>query len=379
MFKKLLFSAFMVGFALTANAQIATPRLDNGFRSYGAAAAGWRYNSAISFTSVTAEGKAELDDEEEGDVKTGLPATGPDDGGSIPFMLAAYRGETWGAELYTNFTNGESMDVEMDIDVASGVEEFNMYKEHKERRLNFAYVVGETVSVGLGYSSVILQTKKEIAGSNYLLNTSPTPVYGSLDREETSKVTTNSMGLSASVRLAEIFFIALGMENVTETGTFESETVSVISGVGTTTSTVGTDYVDNGWTNTMFGLGLIYGQPDDTQFRIEYAAISSPESEEEADGDKVASEHPATITTSATLEVKWNDILITYQNERKKEDELNDVDTETVTTMMGLGWQPMEGLAVSLYSYNKEVTMNNSLGEIKLKPSGFRLSFGYNF
>ncbi|MBU2514995.1 hypothetical protein KJ966_27050 [bacterium] len=397
MLKKALFSAFLVGFALTANAQIATPQLDTGFHSYSGAAAGWRYNSSIDIVGLSAEGKTEYEGEESGDVKAGLPAKGPDESGSIPFLLAAYRGETWGAELYTNLTSGLNSDIEIDLNITGGLDTMNIYKEEKEKRLNLAYVFGEMLSVGLGYSSINLENKYEVDAASAVfpvIDPSTGAVLGSttttIDIDLTKKFTTTALGLSASLRMADMFFIAAGMENVNQTGTYEQEAILNVTGVGTFTDSVGTDYVENSWTNTMYGLGVVYGEPDETQFRMEYSVISSPKSEKDADGDKKASDHPATTTTFATLEVKWNNVLIAYQNEVEKEEELNDNDSESVTTLMGLGWQPMEGLTVSLYSFNREVTMNvanvsvagvtsYAVEEIKVKPSGFRIFLGYNF
>ncbi len=383
MLKKLLLAASLIALAFSANAQVATPQLDAGFATYGGAAAGWRFNSTVNLVGLIADGKAELDGTEEGDIVAGFNAKGPDESGSIPFLLAALRGETWGAELYTNITNGLNTDIEMEFDtpVGDGIDEYNVYKEEKEKKLNLAYVLGETLSIGIGYSSINLTTKSISKGSNYLATTVPFNIYGTLDNEEVVEKTTNAIGVTASLRLAEIFFLAAGMEQVTENGTHKTDRTVVITvpAPSTIVTDKTEDYVENSWTNTLIGFGIMLGEPDDVQFRAEYASITSPESEKEAEGDKLASAHHATTHTFATVEVKWNNILLAYQSEVETEAELNDEESETKTTLMGLGWQPLEGFTASLYSFNRVITSETALGEVKVNPVGYRIFLGYNF
>jgi hypothetical protein len=377
MFKKILFTAFLACFALSANAQIATPQLDAGFHTYGGAAAGWRYGSTINLVGLSAEGKAKFNDEEVGDVTSGMNAKGPEDSASpIPFLLAAYRGETFAGELYSNIADGLKTDVEMELNIFGYPDTINVYSEEKELRVNLAYVIGDMVSVGLGYSSISDKTKIQKSGSNVLLQSDPTPVFGLYDSEEVSETTTVGTSVSASFRLAEIFFIAAGMESVIENGTFKNEEATSLGSI-----TVDGDYVENTWTNTMYGVAFLTGDPGETQFRAEYSMISSPESEKDAEGSKFKASHPQTTTTFATVEAKFSDFLIAYQSETEKEAELNDKEKESVKTLMGLGWQPMSGLTVSLYAFENKTTQTDSSKNTEqiFNPKGYRFFIGYNF
>ncbi len=359
MLRKLLITAVLTGFALSANAQIATQQLDAGFPTYGGAAAGWRFNSNVSIIGVSAEGKNEHDGVETGEVKAGLNAEGPDDSSALPFMAAAYRGETWAGELYTNLTNGLNYDAEIDLNAGLSFDTFNIYKEKKQQRLALAYIYDEMVSIGIGYKNTNLKTRTELAGT-----TSET--------QETKDLTTTGLSASISWRLAEIFFLAAGMESVTENGNYESASSSTAASDG--------GYVENTWTNTFYGIGLMSGDPSETQFRLEYSVISSPEAEADAEGDKAAAKHPETTHSFATIEAKFSGLLIAYQNETKLEKELDNVEKEIVTTMLGLGWQPRQGLMFSIYSWDRKSTLTHgTLGEIVMNPTGFKAVIGYNF
>lgn len=368
MFKKLLFTAFLACFALSANAQIATPQLDAGFHTYGGAAAGWRYGSTVNLTGISAEGKVELDGEEVGDVTTGLNAKGPEDSASpVPFLLAAYRGETVAAELYSNIGDGLKTDVEMEnVDLGYGApaDSFNLFTEKKELRLNAAYVIGEAISIGVGYFSINEKERQE-AEITAAATTS----------EVETETTETGTSLSASFRIADMFFVAAGMEMVSLTGTKTSDTTSPLG-----TDSSDQDFVENSWNNTMWGVGFISGEPEETQFRVEYGQISSPESEEEAESaDEADSVHPQTTTSFASAEVKFNNFLLGVLNETEKQAEINDEEVEKVTTSIGLGWQPMEGLTASLYSVNHKKTTTTNDGEFEVNPTGYRFFIGYNF
>ncbi len=346
MLKKFLLTAFLVGFAFSADAQIATPQLDSGYHTYGGAAAGWRYGNTVAITAISAEGKTEYEGEEGGDVVAGLNAVGPEDSSSpIPFALAAFRGETIAAELYSNLGDGIKTDVEEN-------ENSNFYQEEKELRFNLAYVISETVSIGLGYYSMNY-TSKSVKDST----------------EDSTDLTTTGTSLSASVRLADIFFVAGGMETVNQVGTYDKKGSEPSSG----------DFVENSWTNTMFGLGIVTGDPGDTQFRVEYSMINSPESEKTETG-KAPSEHPETKTTFVSAEAKFGEFLIGYLSETEKQAEIGGKkEVETITTSMGVGWVPREGLSVSLYSLNNKRTDKQDIGESTANLTGFRFFVGYNF
>lgn len=366
MLKKLIFTAFLACFALSANAQIATPQLDAGFHTYGGAAAGWRYGSTVSLTGLSSEGKVEYDGEEVGDVTSGLNGKGPEDSSTpAPFFLGAYRGETFAAELYSNLSDGLKTDIEMEN--VGGLSKYNIYNEKKESRVNLAYVIGESISVGFGYYTVTNKEKSEQEATGF-----------EATAEEEIKET--GISLTASVRLADIFFVAAGMESVSQKGTYESS--STITGLGTTAADQ--DYVDNSWNNMMWGAGAVVGDPGDTQFRVEVGQIISPESEEEADSgstSEITSSHPQTTTTFVSAEARFGEFLFGVLSENEKEKELNDSESESTTTSAGLGWQPMEGLTLSLYALNHKITQTDTANDIDfvINPTGYRFFVGYNF
>ncbi len=364
MLKKILFTAFLVGFAFSADAQIATPQLDSGFHTYGGAAAGWRYGNTVAITGISVKGKVENDGTEVGDITAGLDAGGPEDSSSpIPFALAAFRGESLAGELYSNLGDGLKTDAE--IDGITNIEKRNNYSEEKELRINLAYVLGETLSIGLGYSSENDKTQEDIESVAYVT---------SLKLE--TDVNTVGTSLSASYRLADIFFVAAGMESVKQTGTSKSEGTN--QGVA---QNYDKNFVENSWTNTMYGLGVLIGDPGETQFRVEYSMISSPESEEKDDtAVEENSLHPQTTTTFISVEAKFGDFLLGYLGETENEAEIgSDPEIETITTSMGIGWVPLEGLSVSLYSLNNKQTTKRDSGDAVANLAGFRFFIGYNF
>ncbi len=370
MLKKILLTAFLVCFALSANAQIATPQLDSGWHTYGGAAAGWRYGNTVAITGFSITGKVESDGTEVGDVNSGLPAGGPEDRESpIPFALAAFRGESLAGELYSNLQDGVKTDVE--LDGIANVNKFNTYTEGKKLRVNLAYVIGETLSIGLGYYKHDDTKKEDFDGLADFGGGFQSTVF-----ESDEELTTTGTSVTASFRLAEVFFLAGGMENVNQTGSFKREGT-----YGASPIPVDKDYVENSWTNTMYGLGVIIGDPGETQFRAEYSQIASPESEEKDDsGQKLTSEHAKTTTTFISAEVKFGDFLIGYQTETEDVAEIGSEDEEeTVLTHVGIGWVPLEGLAVSLYSMNNKKTTKKDSGDSVVHPSGWRLFIGYNF
>ncbi len=362
MLKKLIFSAFAMCFALSAHAQVATPRLNSSFHSYSSAAAGWRYNSNVSLVGVSADGKNEHNGAESGTVKAGMDGEGPDGDNSLPFLSASVRGEAFAVELYTNLTNGGMLDVEMDLFGNPTFNTFNTYTEEKVQSLNLAYMVTEETSIGFGYSNTNLRNKVELIGSAFVW-------------QELTDTTTTRANLSASMRLGEIFFIAAGLESVSEAGTFESYNTSAGYAEG--------DVAKNSWTNTVLGLGLMSGDPDDVQFRLEYSMVSSPESVKEAGSGEIDSKHAATSKSYAEIEAKFGAFLVAYQNEVEVEKELADMERKSVTNMIGIGWHPMEGMMVSLYSWEKSYELDDSstggLGEAVRTPKGYRFAIGYNF
>ncbi len=366
MIRRVLFTAFMTCFALSANAQIATPNLDSGFHTFGAAATGWKTNSNFSIIGKDLKGDVENDATGEktkvGDVKIGPSAAGPNDSAGLsPSLYGVYKGEAFAAELYTTIGDGLKTDIETEITAATTT--LNTYKSEQELIANFSYVFADSLSIGIGYRNLV--NKDKIENTN--------PVFQRIVNKELTTIETN---ITASWKLADIFYLAAGMESINQSGTNKTTNIFPVA------SETEQDFVDNSWANAVYGAGLMTGEPGKMQFRAEYSMKVSPESIKEAEGTKAASNHPQTTTSFATLEAKFGNILLAYFNKTEKEAEIDDngEETNTVSNLIGLGWQPQEGLTVSVYSIDKKVTKTNSLlGETDIMPKGLILIVGWNF
>ena len=408
MIKKLLLAALLTCIATAAHAQVATPNLDQGFYTSTPAAAGWRYNSTISLDAISADGDVIIADETEGTIDAGLKADGPDDSGSNPALLAVYKTGAFAAELWTSTTNGVNQDLEFDLpgmptatlanaaNIAGKVYlNKNVTKEEvKDTKLSFAYVFAETLSVGFGYHSNVNKREETVKGKVLGVNQQVNPPVLftlSYDKATETEITTVGTSLDTSWRFADIFYLAGGVEAVKQTGTHKYIENAPHPLTGLPVKTVADlDYVENSWMNTNVGIGLVTGEPDGTQFKLEYSMISSPESVEEASDGDVASLHPKTTTTFITAEVKFSNVVLGFHREvelEKELEELNDQETETIITHAGLSWYPLEGMTLSLYSVAQEKKITKpymgaaatALEEISIEPKGYRLFVGYNF
>ncbi len=379
---------------LTASAQIATPLLDRTMKVQSPAAAGWRDGSTVGINGITAEGKVNLDDDEIGDVTVG---------GSIPAIIAAYKGEVLAIELYVSTDTTRKMDLEYQknetiykppvIATPTSVP-FNAKTELEEKlpetRLNLSYVFGEALSVGLGYR---VNQKKQESTTNAVSVTGALPASLTLDIESKSTETVTGLMVSASLKLADMFYIAGGMENVSVKKTEDEDITSEVVGVlPASTESDNRDYEDNAWTNTIIGVGLLVGDPGESRFRAEYSVINSPESKEgDADdllagftAEKRQHLHPKTEFSTMSVEALFSDFMLSYSVESKKETDANSMllgtaDAKLVTTQMGLGWMPEEGIAVSAYSWKMEQTETSTNAELKADPTGWRINVAWNF
>jgi hypothetical protein len=355
MIKRLTISMVLVLSYLTASAQIATPSLDRVMKVQSPAAAGWRDVGTVGIQAASLTGKVKYNDTEIGDA---------DIGGSIPAVLAAFKAEEFGAELYlrtdttkTSKTDFVSYDP-MPTFYVAGTQETE--EKLPETRLNLAYVFGEALSVGLGYR--LNETKYEEVRDGALFDPATgTPVMPYADGDKGKKTETGLM-VSASMQLSEIFYLAAAMENVDAKNSYD----------------VGGDSVGNSWTNMVFGLGLLVGNPGDSRFRVEYAMIQSPESLKEAEGSQPGHDHYKTDTSQMALEAQFGDFLLAYNSETEKVSMDSDSET-TASTKIGLGWMPEEGLIVSAYMYTIKLTMETGSDEIVSEPKGWQVNVGWNF
>lgn len=335
MIKRLTITLFLVFSYLSASAQMVTPQLNRTADVLSPAAVGWRDGSTAGIIAASAEGNKEDGGVETGDVTIG---------GTIPAFMLALKGEEAGLEIYL------STDKVLKSENSDGSESETKLPE---TRLNLAYVFGETFSVGLGYR--VSESKEE---------SKPDSSNDADDKETGTTV-------SASLKLAEIFYITAGMENVT----------NKYSGTA--------DY-DTSWSNTSLGVGMLVGDPGESRFRAEYAITQSPE--EKTDHPYGSGWHYKTDQTFMSVEALFGDFLLSYISETTKvSDKILGVipglppvavtgEDKTVVTLIGLGWMPEEGFSVAVYSLDYKRTIAPDLGsEIEVNPKGYRIDLGWNF
>lgn len=349
MIKRLAIIMVLVFSYMSASAQIATPLLDRVMKVQSPAAAGWRDFSTVGLQAVSADGKAEADSDEIGDVSIG---------GAIPGAMAALKTEALAAEIFlaTDTTKESEIDVAdtstLPTYYSVGVRETE--EKQPETRLNLAYVFGEALSLGLGYR--VNEAKTDQTTSGNLISGTTGAAIGSFSTDAGSgKTTETGLMVSASFKLAEMFYLAGGMENVSYKNSPDSGSEA-----------------DVDWSNTILGVGLLVGEVGESRFRAEYSMISSPEVE----NDDETLTHYKTDYSTMSVEALFGTILLSYINETKKID--ND-DEKIVTTQMGAGWMPEEGLSVSAYMFNLKQTVTSGNTEIEAEPKGWRINVGWNF
>lgn len=353
MMKRLAIIMALMFSYMSAQAQIAIPKLDPVMKVQNPAAAGWRAVSTVGIQAVTAEGKVKADGDEIGDADLGAAAKA-----SLPAITAAFKGETLAAELFYNAGTVSKSDVETGD--TSNLATLGYYTQGTqesedtlpETRLNLAFVFGEILSVGLGYRENKTENETSSAGNIVYPATATVAPYSA---DSSSTITETGLMLGASLMLGEMFYLAGGMENVSYKYDPDSGASDKIA-----------------WTNTILGLGLKIGEPGNTQFRVEYDMISSPE----ADGDDDIRTHYKTDKTIMSLEALFGSFLLSYNSQTEKVD---NADKKTVITEMGLGWIPEEGLTVGVYSFDYKKTYTSSGMDIESNPKGWRVSLGWNF
>ncbi len=396
-----LASGFLLLSSLGAHAQIATPLLDPGFPALSAAATGWRTNSSVDLIYVSAEGDitavTPAGDVKIGEVAGAAAAEGEEDSQALPGFIGVFKADTFAAELYGGLGDGTKTDMAVIGDLttedlsalsltpSAGLTGLLSYEEESTTRVNLSYVIDEFLSLGAGYRQVATKSKEISTALGYAYATDfgapSTAAFTGLGTEE-SEVTETGTSLVASWKIAELFYLAGGMESVNWSGSVKSSTVYTFGGATVhDTGEQSADFVANSWTNTILGLGFLSGEPGETQLRAEYSMILSPESKKENEGTKVGKNHRKTTSTFANFEIVFSNILLSYQSENSKIAELDGdgEEMESTTTLMGLGWIPEESFTVTAYAYNSAVTQKTTNSEVKMDPSGLRLVVGWNF
>jgi len=384
--KKILFLTIVTCVvSLTANAQVATPYLDASAHSTGPAAAGWRYASvvsgyaaSVSSSKVTSNANAVGDEIEIGEIKKSA---------AMPPITAAYRGENLGAEFY--YSSGVATEVDAEWNFAALLPDWqsNTVETEDNMRINLAWVFGEVLSLGFGYwtekvelteDSTFYVPPSDLPPPLNLLITDP---YASVTTDSTFTTNRTVTSLMVSWRLMDMIYLAGGIENEAQTIEASGTQTFASATFPASASSLSTTFVDNSWSNTVLGIGVVVGAPEESQFRAEYAINKSPESKKDASGGDAAFYHPETDTTYASLEAKFGQILVTYRmvKEEQKEIDNNEVEVVDENTTTGVGWMPLEGISVMAYMETSKKTTKEGSSKSVLEGNGYGLSVSWLF
>ncbi len=344
--------SFVIGllilFAAGAQAQIVTPYLDPGLNSRSPATVGWKDGSVLSMAIGVAGGYVETDIVADKPVEIGEATSEAD---AFPLPLIVLKNNIVGMELFYTMGDGIIGKVEGEMsgkfmDTTADYSQ-STYVADKNSHLYLSSMFGENLSMGLGYSQRVIKTRLAM----YLSLTGIMDMVDWVEREET---TTTGLSLVASYRLADSFFVALGRENVTRTGTFERITTTDLASLFPAHEMA--EYVENTWSNWIMGIGMRIGEPNESQFRMEVSRVAGPESKKEAEVDKHASYNRKHETTYASVEAKFGSFLLSYRSEKTVKSRMPELlfneEDNTTHTLYGVGWVDPEGLSVVAYSYN---------------------------
>jgi len=374
MIKRFTLAALMVLGYLSAHGQIVTSPLNPSLSSKSPAATGWRAASAITLGAATAEGDVSMENtagsmEKIGEVKYAAAAEGDGSSTPLPAIQLVLKNETVGLEIYADNGKGVMKDVDVTYDYylaalnTSFPVTVDANQADKDLRVYLSYMPTDILSLGLGYrQNVFTETFKATL-----------PALGITLIDQDTKETETGISLVASLQIAEIFYLAGGLENMSKTGSLDSSAGSA-------------DYVENSWTNTYLGAGLMMGEPGQTQFRAEYSMILYPESDQAANGSELRNFSRNLTESYAALEVLFGNILLGYENRRyvyKKIEEGSSSDANTDRTdnvvLMGAGWVSEEGFSVSLYSIDYKRTDEDASSKTEYYPKGWALYGSYRF
>lgn len=311
------------GFSITGVAQIVTAPLDPTQPVFTGAAAGWRMKAAAVGSYFTGSGKRSV---EALDVFE-FTRSGNTAGITLPWGPVAFEASS------TNWSQQTTL------------------AQTYEGNLPISFSVAEA-HVGLNHdhwASIGVSTKdiKE-------------KVYIGTDATEDS-YSENSLGGSLSLQMGEMFFLGLGTNDV---------------------KSAGDRVVQNRWKETQFGMGLIFGSPGESQFRVESSFISSPEMKKEAFDTKGAAYHPKSKSDFNQVEFSISGLVFAVRERREQSTtEYLGADgtvftntSESAVTESGVLWVPQNGLVLGFYFVNEKAT-----GTYEDTHSLFRINSGYIF
>jgi hypothetical protein len=368
------FGLFLMAFqflsVFNANGQIVTPYLDRNLDLVSPAANGWRDASAVSVRIGSAGGKAKIRDfsgkmVEAGDTYHGKEVDYPSS--QAPYVLLAYKGERFGVELFTNLGDGSFYQIKGEAQVTETIYgKLDLITGSKKTKLYTSYLVNENVSIGIGYN---------ITDNTSVLT--PTINGTELFVSESKKLEAGPAA-DVSMKLAEVFYLAIGMRSITGSGSVEKTD-------STTGSITKKDTVEASWIAPSAGLGLLVGEPGETRFRAEVSMITAPEKSVAAEGDKAKYIHRKTKAVFASVEIQFGPLVLGMRQTQleKSPTDLDPSKDKNKTTFTGIGWHPEEGVSLSLSAMTVDKRIEKEFQGIPIvidaSYGGGLITVGYTF
>ncbi|MDX2471147.1 MAG: hypothetical protein QNL04_11285 [SAR324 cluster bacterium] len=312
-----------LGFTTSGMAQIATAPLDPTQPVLTGAAAGWRMKAAAVGSYFTGTGKLSIENEDFYE----YTRNGNSAGITIPWGPVAFEASSVNWSQQTTLT--ETYSDEVPVSFASAEAHLGLNHE-------------QWASIGV--------SAKDVSEKTYL--------DGDVTEDANSE---NSLGGSLSLQMGGSFFLAAGTRDVKSSGD---------------------SVVDNRWKETQVGVGMIFGSPEETRFRLESSFAKSPEKQKQAFGDKSFSYHPKTEIDYNQVEFSISGLLFAVREEREKstskytgDDGVVYSDTMVaVLTETGVLWVPQNGLVLGFYFVNEKTT-----DSFEDTQSSFKIHSGYVF
>ena len=336
--KSLLLFSFLFIISFPLYAQIVAPSLDPSTSSELPSVTSWRY----SHTAAASYSSGKIKEEE---------------GGATEDSTSTMTGVMLGLNFDGLGIEGSSFNPKVK---GSGENTIDVTRN----TVLLGYLFGDLFSIGIGQRTTTLNIER--SDSNMTMD---------MDGEETEQIA------SATLRIAEVIFLSAGINNIKETGHIKM-TIPVMPSMN-----ADVDLEEMSYTQTIFGVGILSGNPGDFQFKAEISMTSSPEKVEEASSSsKMTNTTQKSDTSIGVVEVKTGPYFLGVSSSTKTEAKLtmsdpNDSEAEKVTTstMVGVGYLMEEGLLVSISSATEIETEKKDGGDVKTTENSYSISIGYSF
>ncbi len=320
------------GWSLPLLAQVATAPLDSSLEIRMPQAASWRFvkagneqddNRTATLAGVTFNGKGESDNQQ-----TDWETSGKS------FLLIAQT-ENVNIEAYNRTSlkttiNFQAYDCTRVDDIplcGTG----KVTQDRVENRLGFS-LKAKGASYGASYNT------EEFSWAN------------------SSPYKRQSYALGGTWQFGKVLFASLGLERVTQSNLY----LPTLN-----------------WNNQIWAFGVMAGNPEETQLRLEYAGITSPEKNKTDDLGRTQ-RHQGEQKSLLSAEVKMQGILLHFRKETTRYLTATYWGEQSRSrSIMGLGWAPSNGIIASAQAYTDHYQISTSQPDQVAKS--LRLSVGYNF